>query len=154
MARFPAVALGAVVPVVVFAAFGFRLWEAYPVLHDRYWAGIAAGRPAAYWWWGDLAALAIAAGPALGAGLGSLVVRRAEVTTAWCACSWAPLRLAVVVADASADEQGRGRADLASFRAVAAALRPPACPSGGGGRCWACRSSWRCVVQHLVLTNW
>ena len=41
----PAVALGAVVPVLVFAALGFRLWEAYPVLHDRYWAGIAAGPP-------------------------------------------------------------------------------------------------------------
>ena len=44
----PVVALGAVAPVLLFAAFGFRLWEAYPVLTDRYWAGIAASRPAAY----------------------------------------------------------------------------------------------------------
>ena len=71
---------GAVVPVLAFAALGFRLWEAYPVLHDRYWAGIAAGRPASYWLWGDLAALLISAGPALGAGLGSLLAAGRRVT--------------------------------------------------------------------------
>ena len=38
----PPVAVGALVPVLVLAALGFRLWEAYPVLNNRYWAGIAA----------------------------------------------------------------------------------------------------------------
>ena len=32
----------------------------------------AADRPITYWWWGNLAALAVSAGPALGAGLASL----------------------------------------------------------------------------------
>ena len=41
-------------PVVVggFALAGFSWWEAYPVLVDRYWDGIAATRPFAYWVWG------------------------------------------------------------------------------------------------------
>ena len=71
---------GAVVPVLVLAALGFRLWAAYPVLNDRYWAGIAADPPASYWFWGDLAALAISAGPALGAGIGLAAGRRRAVT--------------------------------------------------------------------------
>ena len=58
--------------VAVFAAFsvaGFNLFEAYPVLRTRYYAGIASQRPAAYWVWGDLAALCFSAGPLLGASL-------------------------------------------------------------------------------------
>ena len=41
----PAVALGASCRCWCSRRYGFRLWEAYPVLNDRYWAGIAA-RPA------------------------------------------------------------------------------------------------------------
>ena len=52
-----------------FAALGFAWWEAYPVLVDRYWDGIAATRPAAYWMWGNLGALLVSGGPLLGAGL-------------------------------------------------------------------------------------
>ena len=44
--RFPALAALAV--VVGFAFGGFSWWEAYPVLNDRYWDGIAAIRPASY----------------------------------------------------------------------------------------------------------
>lgn len=53
--------------VLAFAAAGFAWWEAYPVLSARYWGGIASDRPAAYWMWGDLAALVFSAGPAVGA---------------------------------------------------------------------------------------
>ncbi len=55
--------------LVVFGAFwiaGFSLWDAYPALRQRYLAGIAGTRPAAYWLWGDLAALCFSAGPILG----------------------------------------------------------------------------------------
>ncbi|MBJ7357738.1 hypothetical protein [Nocardioides sp.] len=58
--------------VLAFAALGFAWWDAYPVLRERYFDGIAADRPITYWWWGNLAALAVSAGPALGAGLASL----------------------------------------------------------------------------------
>ena len=35
---------------------GFTWWEAYPVLRERYYAGIASDRPYAYWVWADVAA--------------------------------------------------------------------------------------------------
>ncbi len=64
------VVVGAGLAVVgVFALLGFNYLEALSVLHDRYWAGVARNRPAAYWLWGNLAALTFSAGPALGAGL-------------------------------------------------------------------------------------
>jgi len=64
--------------VLGFAATGFVWWEAYPVLHERYWDGLAAARPASYWMWANLAALALSAGPLLGAGLARLAVLRSR----------------------------------------------------------------------------
>jgi hypothetical protein len=53
--------------VAVFAGLGFAWWEAFPVLRERYWAGIASQRPEAYWLWGNIAALVLCAGPAVAA---------------------------------------------------------------------------------------
>lgn len=63
----PWAALSAIAVVVAFAVAGFAWWEAYPVLHDRYWDGVASRRPLGYWLWGNLAALVLSAGPVLGA---------------------------------------------------------------------------------------
>ena len=81
----PIAAGSALAVVLAFAAGGFSWWEAYPVLNDRYWDGIAADRPAAYWMWGNLAALVVCAGPLLGAGLAQLVAlrRRADRVVLW-----------------------------------------------------------------------
>lgn len=78
----PIAAGSAALVVLGFAAGGFAWWEAYPVLTDRYWDGIASDRPAAYWIWGNLAALAFSAGPLLGAGLARALAlgRRADRT--------------------------------------------------------------------------
>ncbi|TIC80698.1 hypothetical protein E8D34_18560 [Nocardioides sp. GY 10113] len=62
-----AAAAGAV--VLGFAVAGFAWWEAFPVLRERYWDGIAADRPASYWLWANLALLVTTAGPAVAAGL-------------------------------------------------------------------------------------
>jgi hypothetical protein len=56
--------------VLAFAPLGFAWWEAYPVLHERYWAGLADRRPGWYWVFGNLGALLLCAGPMLAAGLG------------------------------------------------------------------------------------
>src|SRR5690349_9877793 len=45
----PVVAGTAALPTLVLAGYGFFLWEAYPVLRQRYWDGLAPDRPAAYW---------------------------------------------------------------------------------------------------------
>ncbi|MGA8248551.1 MAG: hypothetical protein WB797_16715, partial [Nocardioides sp.] len=148
----PAVAIGAAVPVLVFAAYGFRLWEAYPVLNDRYWAGIAAGRPASYWFWGDLAAFTISAGPALGAAIGALVAggrRSPRVVRLMVAASG----LAIVLADAS-------RMSKAEVERIWLPFVPWVLLAT-----WSLPPRWRrpmlgvqvvmaLLVQHLVVTNW
>ena len=55
----PWAAGAAALVVLAFAAGGFAWWEAYPVLVERYWAGVATNRPFAYWVWANLAALAV-----------------------------------------------------------------------------------------------
>ncbi|WP_370247620.1 hypothetical protein [Nocardioides sp.] len=76
----PIAVLAALVPVAVFAVAGFSWWEAFPVLRERYWDGLASRRPAAYWTWANLASLAIACGPWVGAGLAVLAARRREAS--------------------------------------------------------------------------
>lgn len=72
---------GALVVVLLFAAFGFEWWKAYPVLAQRYWAGDARLRPGSYWTWANLAALAISAGPIVGPSVAVAIARINRVTT-------------------------------------------------------------------------
>ena len=65
-------ALTALAVVLAFYAYGFSWWEAFPVLRERYWDGVASNRPPEYWMWGNLAALAFSAGPLMYAGLAHL----------------------------------------------------------------------------------
>lgn len=70
-------AAGAALAVVLgFAVAGFAWWEGYLELTERYWRGLASARPGGYWTWANLAALALCAGPVLGAGLGRLAALR------------------------------------------------------------------------------
>lgn len=61
--------------VIVFAVEGFAWWEAYPVLRERYWDGVARLRPTSYWLWADLAALGFSAGPIMFAGVAQTLGR-------------------------------------------------------------------------------
>jgi hypothetical protein len=96
----PVAAGSALLVVLAFAVRGFSWWQAYPVLNDRYWDGIAADRPASYWMWGNLAALVVCAGPLLGAGLAQVVTlgRRADRVVLWLVSAAAA---AIVLADLS-----------------------------------------------------
>jgi methylthioxylose transferase len=148
----PAVALGAVVPTLLLAAFGFRLWEAYPVLNDRYWAGIASSRPAAYWLWGDLAALVISAGPALGAGIACLVAARRQSPRVVRLLVWAAA-LAVLLADAS--RMSKAEVERIWLPFVPWLLLSTAClPPAWRRPMLAMQVVVALLVQHLVLTNW
>lgn len=70
------IAAGLALAVVLgFAAAGFAWWAAYPVLVERYWAGVARLRPLGYWIWADLAILALSAGPVVGPVIGTAVGR-------------------------------------------------------------------------------
>lgn len=71
----PVAVAAALCVVLTFAVLGFAWWEAYPVLTERYWDGVASMRPGSYWTWGNLAALLLSAGPLLGSGVAVLVTR-------------------------------------------------------------------------------
>jgi hypothetical protein len=96
--------------VLAFVPLGFSWWEAFPVLQERYWAGLAHQRPAWYWLFGNLGALLLIAGPALPAALGAASTPLARLWTSAgraAAATWelrvAPLVVAGVAMVAVAD---------------------------------------------------
>jgi hypothetical protein len=148
----PVAAAAALAVVLAFAVGGFSWWEAYPVLNDRYWDGIAADRPAAYWMWGNLAALVVCAGPLLGAGLAQLVAlrRRADRVVLW-------LVSAAVAAIAAADLSRMSKAEVERiwlpfipWLTVSLALLPERWRRWGLGL----QVVAALVVQHLLYTAW
>jgi methylthioxylose transferase len=52
----------ALVVVVVFASAGFWWFDGYTLVQERYWQGIASGRPFQYWSWANLASVVCAIG--------------------------------------------------------------------------------------------
>jgi len=135
--------------VLVFASLGFVWWDAYPVLRERYFDGIAADRPLTYWWWGNLAALAASAGPLVGAGVASM--RRSSDRVALLLVG------AAVVMVALADASGMSKAEVERiwlpfipWLTLSCALLPE------GWRRWGLglQVLTALVVQHLFYTAW
>ena len=145
----PVAAAAALVVVLGFAAVGFSWWEAYPVLHERYWRGLAKLRPAEYWMWGNLAALAVSAGPLLGAGIACLRRDRDRVVTV--------LVAAAAVAVLSADLSRMSKAEVeriwlpfVPWLLLSTALLPERWRRPG----LALQLVVALVVQHLLYTTW
>lgn len=151
-APLPFAVLGALVVVASFAAAGFELWEAYPVLHDRYWDGIARVRPQSYWWWGDLAALVVSAGPVLGAGLGSLVAHRRSADRTVVALV-AAAAAAVVLADLSRMSKGEVERIWLPF-VPWLLLSIVLLPDRWRRPALALQLGTALLVQHLLYTSW
>ena len=148
----PVAAATALAVVLSFAAGGFAWWEAFPVLRERYWDGIAAERPTAYWLWGNLAALGFSAGPALGAALGRLVAlgRRTERSVLVLVSAAATTIAVADVSLMSKAEVERIWLPFAPWLLVATAVLPdrwrrPAL---------AAQLILALVVQHLLYTSW
>lgn len=156
----PVAVVAALVPVLAMAAAGFAWWEAYPVLTERYWDGIAGDRPAWYWMWGNLAALAVSAGPLVGAALAHAGARarllRANALgpgSRVVAVLVLGAVLAIVVADVSRmskSEVERIWLPFMPWLTIAAALLPDAWRRWG----LALQAGWALVVQHLLYTSW
>jgi hypothetical protein len=135
--------------VLAFAALGFAWWDAYPVLRERYFDGIAADRPISYWWWGNLACLAVSAGPLLGSGLASL--RRSAGRVALLLVGAAVLMVALAdVSGMSKAETERIWLPFIPWLTVSLALLPD------GWRRWGLglQVASALVVQHLFYTAW
>ena len=148
----PVAAAAALAVVLGFAVAGYAWWEAYPVLVDRYQAGVASDRPQSYWVWGNLGALLISAGLLVGAGVGHLA---ATVRTA----PRAPAALvgAAVASILLADLSGMSKSEVeriwlpfVPWLTVSLALLP------AGWRRWGLglQVVTALVVQHLLYTSW
>jgi hypothetical protein len=146
-------ALAAVAVVAASALVGFAWWEAYPVLRQRYWAGIASARPAAYWLWADLACLAVSLGPALAGAAGAVLTGRRPGAGATVRSLVVAAALMVLVADLSLmskAEVERIWLPFVPWLALAAAAAP---------RSWrrpalATQALLAVVLQHALWTPW
>ena len=145
----PIAVLSALAVVVAFAVAGFSWWEAFPVLRERYYDGVASDRPMSYWLWGNLAALAICAGPLVGAGLAML--RRGSDRVVLLLVG------ATVLALAAADLSGMSRSEVeriwlpfVPWLTVSVALLPERWRRWGLGLQVGCALA----VQHLIYTSW
>lgn len=152
-------AIAAALAVVgAFALAGFAWWEAFPVLSKRYWDGVASSRPAAYWMWGNLAALAFSAGLWAGAGIGAAVARSGRSPRASRAIHVVVvLTLAAAATILLADLSQMSKAEVeriwlpfVPWLLIGCALLPPRWRRVGLG----VQASFALVVQHLLLTSW
>ena len=161
---------GALAVVLGFAFWGFAWWEAYPVLRQRYYNGVAHKRPFSYWVWGNLGAFAISAGPLVGAGIGSAIavlagsVRRATGSArrlhAVLEARVAPatiLALAGFAMVLAADLSGMSKAEVeriwlpfAPWALIGTALLP----RGWRRPALAGQLAFALVVQHVLATGW
>jgi hypothetical protein len=150
-------AVAAVTVVLAFAAFGFTWWEALPALRERYWDGVASRRPAAYWTWGDLAALTVSAGPVVGAGLAVLVVRARDAAAdagvrvvAWLSGAAVAMVLAADLSQMSRAEVERIWLPFVPWLLVCTALLPERWRRRG----LVLQLAVALAVQHLLSTGW
>jgi hypothetical protein len=160
---------GAVAVAVAFTVAGFDWPAGYHLLIERYYQGIAAHRPYAYWIWANLALLAVSAGPAA-----AVILRRAaaragrtaaglwhDPRTAWHTgvvrgCTWL-LPLSAAAAILAADLSGYSKAEVeriwlpfAVWLTAGAALIPP-----GHRRRWLTgQAAIALLINHLLLTTW
>ncbi len=148
----PIAAVAALVVVVAFVPFGFSWWEAFPVLRDRYWDGLASARPGGYWTWANLGALTLSGGPLLGAGLATLVAlgRRADRVALLLAGAAV---LMIVVADLS--QMSRAEVEriwlpFLPWLTVSIGVLPEVWRRWGLALQVACAIS----VEHLFYTDW
>ncbi|MFE2748737.1 hypothetical protein ACFXKX_31115 [Streptomyces scopuliridis] len=161
--------LGFAVVAVAFLLAGFLWWEAYGLLVERYYQGVARERPYGYWVWANGASALIAAGLAAVAGIRRLPaavrgdrgadrgagspgrgVRSPDRTVALLV---AAVLLALLVADLSGMSKAETERIWLPFTLwlpAAAALLPARDHRG-----WlAAQAGVALLVNHLLLTVW
>ncbi|MFC7272945.1 hypothetical protein ACFQS1_03035 [Paractinoplanes rhizophilus] len=139
---------GAAVPVAAFTVAGFDWLTGYHLLIQRYYQGIAAHRPYAYWVWADLAAVTIAAGP-----VAAVIVRRAVAARRG---PWL-LPLAAVAAILAADLSGYSKAEVERIWlpfAVWLMAGAGLLPNPARRRWLIAQAALALAINHLFLTAW
>ncbi|MBN9747069.1 hypothetical protein DMP23_39265 [Amycolatopsis sp. A1MSW2902] len=152
-------AFGALAVVAVFALAGFWWFDGYHLVVERYYQGVALVRPYSYWVWADLAAVAVACGPAVVA-----AARRGVANAVFLPSRRTILRdpvLLIVVAAlltiVFADSSGLSKAEVERiWLPFGAWLIPATALLPAGHRRWwlAGQAVVALAVNHLLLTNW
>jgi hypothetical protein len=154
-----AAVLGALAVVAAFALAGFWWVDGYHLVVERYYQGVAVVRPYSYWVWADLAAVAVACGPAVVA-----AARRGVATALFLPSRRTILRdpvllivLAALLTIVFADSSGLSKAEVERiWLPFGAWLIPATALLPAGHRRWwlAGQAAVALAVNHLLLTNW
>jgi methylthioxylose transferase len=143
-------AVGAAVVVGAFTASGFWWLTGFERVRVIYAASIAASRPYSYFVWANLAALSIAVGPAVYAG-----IRRALATPRPFPTAAAALVLAALAAIVVADLTGLSKAEVERIWLPFAVWLVVPCALLPRPRAWlAAQAVLALAVNHLLLTVW
>jgi hypothetical protein len=146
-------ALAASAVVVVFAVAGFRWFDGYTLVQQRYWQGIAVNRPFQYWSWANFASVACAVGLGSVAGLGRLF----DIAAIRRRCGLHLVLMAALLAILCADLSMLSKAEteriwlpFTIWLTAAPALLPPR-----SHRWWlALNVIGALALNHFILTNW
>nr|WP_233518321.1 hypothetical protein [Streptomyces corynorhini] len=179
----PLVALGFGAVAVTFTLLGFRWWEAYPLLVERYYQGSGGLRSYGYWVWGNLACVVLGSGLAAVAGARRVLAAVPDVVRQrwrwrWGWRSWSrppaagvrrepppdtdrtPLVLivcAVLAALLVADVSGMSKAETERIWLPFTLWLPAAAallPSAGRRGWLAAQAAAALLTNHLLLTYW
>lgn len=147
---------GALVVAAAFTLGGFAWWEAYPVLRQRYYDGIASERAFSYWVWGNIAAWTFTAGLAVWAAFPAAVraVRdRTEPGRGVLARLAAAAVLTIVVADLSGMSKAEVERIWLPFTIWIVAL-PSLLPERWHRPLLLSQVVLALLAQQLLLTRW
>ena len=149
--------VGALAVVAAFALAGFWWLDGYHLVVERYYQGIATLRPYSYWVWADLAAVAIAAGPAVVAAARRGVSFLPKPRKALFADPVVLIGVAALVTIAFADVSGLSKAEVERiWLPFGVWLLPMTALLPRPGRRWwlASQAATALAVNHLLLTSW
>ena len=142
---------GALAVAAAFTLGGFAWWEAYPVLRERYYDGIASERAFSYWVWANIAAWTFTAGLAVWAAFPTAVraLRHRNVLAQLAAAAAAT----IVVADLSGMSKAEVERIWLPFTIWIVAL-PALLPERWHRPLLASQVLLALLAQQLQLTRW
>lgn len=146
----PWAVVGAVVVALLFWAAGFAWWEAYPVLRERYYDGIASERAYSYWVWADVAAWTFTIGLATWAAFPTMVRRIRTDPVAQLAAAATVTVLAASLSGMSKAEVERIFLPFSIWVVVLPSLLPERWHRG----LLASQVVLALLVQQLLITRW
>jgi hypothetical protein len=155
----PGVLVGIAAVVAAVTLAGFAWWEAYPVLVDRYQAGMAQSRPYDYWVWANLGAWTMTIGLAVCAALPLMVraLRPRDTALRPGADAVALIGAGTLVAVALATLTGMSKSEVEriwlpfTWWALTLAVLLPARTHRP---LLALQAAGTLALQHLVFTDW